>query len=268
MFNKRRFTKEELYQRFPHGTWQDRWFSHMGPCFVLTSSVREVVNFIYFPSTYQNEDIYIKLGDVFLKIGEKNVNEVRFDVNALRGEGPFVGKALLPVGGQLIWGVGITGSKWQKVSKLHRSYVKEWVTEGWQSEKQRVFLKLDFQEFYVYGEEWERILEKQSKKREDFERQRAIKRATKWCKEQCLEIINEEILFLLGQSILEEEEEMRQHEEREIKRLLLGCSYDDNYDYDDGSRIFYEGPEKLVPKSFKIRDWLSFFFYGPREYPI
>lgn len=265
---RRTFNKADIYARFPYGSWQDRWVSYLGPS--LTFTVNEVVNFIYFPGN--SPEVYVKYGDSFLRVGELSGDRIEFfAVEDLLGEGMYVGKALIPVSCEVVWDSkeGITGTEWQKVSKLHRSYVKEWVTEGWQSKKRRVFLKLNFQELSVYGEEWEELFERQRIREESIKRKKAIERAIAWCKREGLIVENEEILWLVGLSILEEEQEMYNLEERRELRLL-GLGYDDDvYDFSqDYDVIFYEGPEKIAPCSFKIRKWLTFMMYGPREYPI
>lgn len=254
---RKRFTKGDVYE---HGravgarSWQDAWFSYMGPSSVITIN-NDYVNVILIQG---GGELYLKKGDLFVKV----------DWDALRGEGEYVGKTLIPtfvtITEVAAGGIGVTGSV-HEVREFVKNvgYTKQKVVREWISRKGRFEVKLNLELVNVYGERWRQFFSRWFEVREEEKKKLFVEKGRKWARENGI-CLDDEICEIVGESIFEEEQEIERMQDREIIRYTWG-NEDEAVDNLEGVNVFYVGPDVVVPKFRRgtfLLAWLNFLFHN------
>lgn len=253
--NRNHFTKLDLYE-FARSVgarcWQDAWMQYMGACTVLTIS-EDYVNVIVIQG---GGDIYLKKGDVF----------VRLDFEGVRGEGEYVGKTLIPTSVKVteVTEGGLVGSVHKRKREvIRRGYTRVLEREVWESRRGRFEVSIELQLMNVYGAKWKQFFQWYRDREEERRKNILLNKGLDWAKREGVDIRCEEVLILIGESILEEEEEKEKRIWEERKRHIWG-GYQDEDSEEEDLVIFYVGPDVIVPKFRRgtfLRAWLNFLFH-------
>lgn len=172
----RRFTKQQLYEKFPYGTWQEKW-SRIGHIFVTLQEWGVAV--LTFPSS---GGIYIKDGEDFIFLGrdEDYDGGYKIEYPEIFGSGYFVGYVSLPTSITVVESSkGFVGTKWEKRECTCRLEKEGLVLPSRKEKEEWVGRKVKFEillgkykRFAVRGKQWEETFvrweEKKKQIRMDF----------------------------------------------------------------------------------------------------
>lgn len=168
----RRFSKQEMHEKFPYGTWQDKW-SQIGHIFV-TLQEWGVAVLSFNPS---NEGLYLREGDTFLFLGRESEDGYKIEYpTEVFGSGDFAGYVYLPtvVTVSTTSTGGFVGTEWEKrvhISKLEKEglVLPSSRKEEWVGRKVKFEILLGkYKRFAVRGKQWDETFVKWEDKKKEI----------------------------------------------------------------------------------------------------
>lgn len=166
----RRFTKQELYEKTPSGSWQDKW-SQIGHIFLTLQEWGVAV--LTFPSS---GGIYIKDGEDFIFLGRDEDYDGGYKIEyplEIFGSGYFVGYVSLPTSITVVESSkGFVGTKWEKRECTCRLEKEGLVLPSGKEKEEWVGRKVKFEillrkykRFAVRGKQWDETFVKWEEKK-------------------------------------------------------------------------------------------------------